>query len=240
MRPTVTAWIVALGATGLVLGLIAKQAGGTISGSSVQQVFARLGATGTGAVAFLGISFLIVAVMAGFLAAGQVTAQRTEEEDGRLANLVVGPVSRASWVGGRILVAVVSLVAGAVITGFFTWLGTQTQGGGVSLGRLLQAGVNVVPAALCVLGLGLLAFGVVPRAASYVAYGVLGWSLLVEVVGGFGSGRGWLLDTSLFHQMAAAPAVDPNWTANLVMIGIGAAAALAGCLTFARRDLTGA
>ncbi len=240
VRPTVTAWIVALGATGLVLGLIAKQAGGTISGSSVQQVFARLGATGTGAVAFLGISFLIVAVMAGFLAAGQVTAQRNEEAEGRVAHLVVGPVSRTSWVGGRVLVAVVALVVGAVITGCFAWLGTQTQGGGVSLGTLLQAGFNVVPPALCVLGLGVLALGVVPRAASYVAYGVLGWSLLIEVVGGFGSGRGWLLDTSLFHQMAAAPAVHPNWTANLVMVGIGAAAALAGCLTFARRDLTGA
>ena len=237
VRPTVTAWIVALGATGLVLGLVAKQAGGTISGSSVQQVFARLGATGTGAVAFLGVSFLIVAVMAGFMAAGQVTAQRSEEADGRFDNLVVQPVSRWSWAGGRVLVGLLALVIGAAVTGLFTWLGTETQGGGVSLATLLQAGVNVVPPAWCILGLGILALGAVPRAVSYVVYGILGWSLLIEVVGGFGSGSRWLLDTSLFHQMAAAPAIHPNWTVNGAMIGIGLVAAVLGGVLFTHRDV---
>jgi ABC-2 type transport system permease protein len=203
-------------------------------------VFARLGATGTGATEFLGVSFLIVAVMEGFMAAGQVTAQRTEEADGRFDNLVVQPVSRSSWVGGRLLVAVVSLVLAALITGLFTWIGTAVEGGGVSLATLLEAGINVVPPALCVLGLGVLAFGAAPRAVSYVVYGILGWSLIIEVVGGIGSGRRWLLDTSLFHQMAAAPAVHSNWTVNAVMIGIGIVAAIVGCLFFAHRDLKGA
>jgi ABC-2 type transport system permease protein len=237
VRPTITAWIAALGATGLVLGLIAKQAGGTISGSSVQEVFARLGATGTGASEFLGVSFLIVAVMEGFMAAGQVTAQRSEEADGRFDNLVVQPVSRSSWLRGRVLVAVASLVVAALITGFLTWVGTALEGGGVSLATLLEAGINVVPPALCVVGFGVLAFGAAPRAVSYVVYGILGWSLIIEVVGGIGSGRRWILDTSLFHQMAAAPAVPPNWAVNAVMIGIGVVAMLVGCLLFGHRDL---
>ena len=236
-RPTVTAWITALGATGLVLGLIAKQAGGTISGSSVQEVFARLGATGTGASVFLGVSFLIVAVMEGFMAAGQVTAQRAEEADGRLDNLVAQPVSRWSWMSGRLLVAVASLILAALVTGLFTWVGIAVEGGGVSLATLLEAGINVVPPALCVVGLGILAFGAAPRAVSYAVYGILGWSLIIEVVGGIGSGRRWLLDTSLFHQMAAAPAVHPNWTVNVVMIGIGIVATLLGCFLFGHRDL---
>ena len=240
VRPTVTAWIAALGATGFVLGLIAKEAGGTISGSSVQEVFSRLGATGTGAQEFLGVSFLIVAVMEGFMSAGQVTALRTEEAEGRFDNLAALPVARSSWVGGRLLIAVVALLGAAVVTGFLTWVGTAVEGGGVSLATLLDAGINVVPAALCVLGLGILSFGAVPRAVSYVVYGILGWSLIIEVVGGVGSGRGWLLDTSLFHQMAAAPAVHPNWTVNGVMIGIGVVAALVGCLLFSHRDLRGA
>jgi ABC-2 type transport system permease protein len=240
LRPTLTAWAVALGATGLILGVVAKQAGGTISGSSVQEVFSRLGATGTGAQEFLGVSFLIVAVMEGFVAAGQVTSMRTEEAEGRFDNLVAQPVSRPSWVGGRLLIAVVSLVGAAVVTGLLTWIGTSAEGGGVSIGTLLEAGINVVPPALCVLGLGILAFGAVPRAASYIVYGILGWSLVVEVVGGVGSGRRWLLDTSLFHQMAAAPAVHPNWTVNAAMTGVGAVATVAGTLAFARRDLRSA
>jgi putative exporter of polyketide antibiotics len=79
-----------------------------------------------------------------------------------------------------------------------------------------------------------------PRATSYAVYGYLGWSLLIEIVGGIGTQRQWLLDTSLFHQMAAAPAVDPNWTVNGVMIGVGAATALLGVASFRRRDLAAA
>lgn len=79
LRPVVVAWVAALAATGLVLGLIAKQAGATITGSSVQEVFARLGASGTSTQSFLGVCFLIVAVLAGFMAAGQATATRAEE-----------------------------------------------------------------------------------------------------------------------------------------------------------------
>ncbi len=70
---------------------------------------------------------------------------------------------------------------------------------------------------------------------SYVVYGYLGWSLLVEVVGGIGTQRQWLLDTLLFHQMAAAPAVDPNWTVNGVMIGVGLVTALFGLTSFRRQ-----
>ena len=240
LRPVTLGWLGALAAAGLVLGLIAQQAGGTISGSSVQEVFARLGASGTGAQAFLGGSFLIVAVMAGFMAAGQATAARGEEAEGRVEPLVVGPVSRVSWLGGRVVLACAVLVIAGVVAGVSTWVGVEAQGGGVGFDTLLKAGVNVVPAALCLLGIGVLAMGVWPRATSYVVYGYLGWSLLIEVVGGIGTQRQWLLDTSLFHQMAAAPAVDPNWTVNGVMIAVGVATAVFGLVSFRRRDLAAA
>jgi len=58
-------------------------------------------------------------------------------------------------------------------------------------------------------------------------------------VGGVGSGRRWLLDTSLFHQMAAAPAVHPNWTVNAALLAIGAAGVLVGLAWFRRRDIQG-
>jgi hypothetical protein len=66
------------------------------------------------------------------------------------------------------------------------------------------------------------------------------WSLLIELAGGFAAQSHWLLDTSLFHQMASAPAVPADWTTNGVMIGIGVVAALLGGALFSRRDLQGA
>jgi ABC-2 type transport system permease protein len=106
----------------------------------------------------------------------------------------------------------------------------------------LNAGLNLVPPAITIGGIGVLAFGAWPRRASVVVYVVLGWSLLADIVGGFG-GSGpvsrWLLDTSVLHQMASAPAVAPNWSANGVMVAVGAACALLGVLAFNRRDLVG-
>jgi putative exporter of polyketide antibiotics len=87
-----------------------------------------------------------------------------------------------------------------------------------------------------------LAFGWRPRRTNVVVYAALAWSLLADIVGGFGgSGAGsrWLLDSSVFHQMTSAPAASPNWAANAVMAAVGAACALLGAVAFGRRDLAG-
>jgi ABC-2 type transport system permease protein len=239
MRATVIGWWVAIGLSAFLYGLIAKSAGATISGS-VHEAFTKLGANGTGADAVLGVCFLIEAILIGFVAAGQVTAARSEESEGRLDHFLVRPVSRSAWLGGRLLVALVVLVLSGVAAGVFAWLGAASQHTGLRFTGLLGAGVNLVPPAIVILGIGVLTFGIRPRATSLVVYAVLGWSLLIVIVGGFGTINHWVLDTSVFHHMASAPGVPPNWEANGIMTGVGVAAALVGGMAFKRRDLQGA
>lgn len=239
MRATVIGWWVAIGLSAFLYGLIAKSTGATVAGS-VKEVFTKLGATGTGADVVLGLCFLIEAILIGFVAAGQVTAARTEESGGTLDHFVVRPVSRTAWLGGRLLVALVVLVLSGVAAGVLGWLGAASQHTGLSFARLLGAGVNLVPPAIVILGIGVLTFGIRPRATSIVVYAVLGWSLLIVIVGGFGTVSHWVLDTSVFHHMASAPGVPPNWEANGIMTVVGVAAALVGGLAFRRRDLQGA
>ena len=239
-RATVIGWWVALATAGLLYGLIAKSAGSTIAGSSVHTVFSRLGAAGTGAEAVLGVCFVVLAALVGFVGAGQLVAARAEESSGRIDLLLVRPVSRSAWMGGRLLLAVVILVVSGAVAGLFAWIGAASQHSGVGLGTLLAAGINVVPPAVVVLGIGTLAFGLVPRATSAVVYGYLGWSLLVVLIGGIGTTDHWVLDTSVLHQMASAPAVAPHWTANAVMVLAGSVAALLGVAAFRRRDVQGA
>jgi len=239
VRPTVIGWWVAIAVSGMLYGLIAKSAGASVAGSSVHQVFAKLGARGTGAQAVLGVCFLVVAILVGMVAAGQITSARSEESEGHLDHVVVRAVSRSAWFGGRLVVATSVLVIGGVAAGVFAWLGAATQHSGVSFTTLLDAGVNLVPPAIDILGVGALALGLWPRAASIVVYTLVGWSLLVVVVGGFGTTSHWILDTSVFHQMASAPAVSPNWRANAAMLAIGIVAAMIGALAFSRRDLQG-
>jgi len=239
VRPTVIGWGVAIAASGLLYGLIAKSAGTTISGSSVQKVFSKLGAPGTGTAAVLGVCFLILAVMVAFVAAGHLTAARSEESGGRVDHFLVRPVSRTSWLSSRLLLAIAVVLVGGLIAGVFAWLGAASQHAGVGFMALLGAGLNLVPPALTILGIGVLAFGLRPRMMSSVVYGYLGWSVLIEIVGGIGAVSHWVLDTSVFHQMASAPAVSPRWEANGIMTALGVGGALLGGFAFSRRDLQG-
>ncbi|MHB1510261.1 MAG: hypothetical protein ACYCST_12635 [Acidimicrobiales bacterium] len=191
MRATVISCWVAIGLSALIYGFVAKSTGATVSGS-VKAVLSKLGATGTGAAAVIGVCFLIEAVLIGFVAAD-----------------VLG------------------------------WLGAASQHTGLNFSSLLGTGVNLVPPAIVILGIGVLTFGIRPLATSIVAYAVLGWSLLMVIVGGFGTVSHWVLDTSVFHHMASAPGVAPNWETNGIMTAVGVAAALAGVLAFRRRDLQG-
>jgi LPXTG-motif cell wall-anchored protein len=48
-----------------------------------------------------------------------------------------------------------------------------------------------------------------------------------------------LLDTSVFHQMASAPATSPDWVSAAALAGLAALAAGLGALALRRRDLAG-
>jgi ABC-2 type transport system permease protein len=239
VRATAGAWAVAISVSALLFGTVAKAAGSTMSGSSVQRVISRLGAPGAGAKAYLGVTFLILAVLVGFVAAGQVTAARGEEAAGRLDHLLVRPVSRLSWLLGRLVVAISIVVAGGLMAAVFTWLGAAAQQTSVGFATLVGAGVNTVPPAIVILGVGLLAIGAWPRGVSLAVYGLLAWSVVIEFAGGFAALSHWLLDTSVFHQMASAPAVSPDWVAGGVMVAIGVLTGAAGTVAFTRRDLQG-
>ena len=239
-RSTLLGWGAAIAAMGLLFGLVAKSGGRALSSStSLEKVLSRLGAPGTGADAYLGVGFLMTAVLVAFVAAGQVGAVRAEEAEGRLDHLLVRPVHRWSWLGGRVAVATGALLAGGVLAAVGAWLGGRSQSAPVMLSSLLEAGLNIVPPAVCILGLGIFFVGVWPRAASGVTYGVIAWSFLVEIIGGTINTNHWLLDTSVFHQMAAAPATPPDWGSGGVMVLVGALGAVLGTVAFSRRDLVG-
>lgn len=238
MRPALLGWAASIVAYGLLLGSIAKSGGKIITSSpSLRLVFARLGVTG--AEAYLGLALLIMAMSLTFIAVGQISAARKEESIGQLENLLVRPLSRVSWLTRRVVLATGILVTGGLLVGFSTWAGAASDHAGVSISTMLGAGLNTVPPALMLLGIGVLAFGLVPRAAIVLTYGAMVWSLLIEISGGIANVNHWILDSSAFHQMAAAPSVSINWTSNAIMVLIGAAAAIVGVGAFNRRDLKG-
>ncbi len=239
--PTVAAWALGTAAGAFLLGAIARQAASAVTASAaVDRVISRLGAHGVGENQYLGVAFLIVAVVVALFAAGEVTAIRREESEGRLDHLLVRPLSRTGWLLGRLALTTSSLAVLGVAAGLFAWVGTASVGSPSTPGRLLATGLNVVAPSLAVAAVGVLVLGLRPRLASAAAYGLLVWSLLVELLGGFLGSTRWLLDTSVFHQVAAAPAVAVDWTSWGTLIALAVVGSIGGIFAFAHRDVTDA
>jgi polyether ionophore transport system permease protein len=237
-RRTAAGWIAGLAVGGVILGLITKSiavAWANQNGGFLQ----RLGGASGGAI-YLGIAFLVIVLLIAAAAAGQVAATREEEAEGYVDHLLARPVARVSWLAGRVAMSSASLVIFGLVAGLSTWLGAAITGAGLSLPTLLAAGLNVVPVAIFVLGIGTLVHGVAPRLAGAIVYGLVAWSFLVEVVGASVGASHWLLNTSVFHHIARAPASDVRWDSFVVLLVLGVAAAAIGTWRFARRDLAGA
>ncbi|MEZ5409047.1 MAG: hypothetical protein R2761_13530 [Acidimicrobiales bacterium] len=238
-RWSVMAWVAVLAVTGLVFGLVTQAAGRSLTGNpTLEAVIQRLGATGAGAVVYLGYVFLVAAGLVAVAVAGQVAAIRNEEAAGHLDNLLVRPVLRWRWLAVRLVVALALVTAASLGTGVAAWVGADSQGAGLGLGQLVRAGLNIAPPSVFILGVGALAFGLWPRRAVAVTYGLVVWSFVVEVFASVSDRIGWLRDTSPLLHIAPVPAADANLGAALWLVVLGLAAGAAGTVAFTRRDLT--
>ncbi len=235
------AWIGGLALAGAIFGITARSAAqGNVAVDEIQRTVGRLGAHPPSATAaWIGYEFLYLAALLTFAAAGQIAAMRSEEADGHLDHLLARPLDRRSWLAVRLGFGAAFVIAAALATGLAAWAGIGGSGG-LGLGPMLQAGLNLVPPALLVLGLGTLLLGVAPRLAMPLLYTLVLWSFLIEIVGTSITSSQWLLDTALFTHVGPVPAASLDWPAMGILTGIGLLAALAGLTAFARRDLAAA
>src|SRR5262249_29395400 len=109
-RGAAIGWLLGIGAMAFTTGLVAKSASSILSSSpTIQAALGRLGVR-KATEGYLGVSFLLIAVMLALLAASQVGAIRDEEASGRLDNLLVRPVSRPLWLAGRLIVSLALVI----------------------------------------------------------------------------------------------------------------------------------
>ena len=234
------AWIGALALLGLIFGLVARSAVGAAAvNKSIEQSVVRLGGHhGGAAAAWIGFLFLFVAALVAFAAAGQISAMRGEEADGHLDHLLARRLKRGTWLAGRVgFGAALVVAAGLATTAIGGWIGVAGAHSDVGFWAMLQAGLNLMPAALFILGLGTLIYGVVPRLAAPILYVVVLWSFLIDIIGSSITSSHLLLDTALLSHLGPVPAASLNWTAIGVLTGLGVITALAGLAAFQRRDL---
>lgn len=236
-------WLLAIGFAAAFYGVLTKaavQAFSTAgSAHSAHKALSKLehSSQANFGTLYLGVVFLILMSLTMSYVASAIGKVREDEAEGYVDNFLVRPVSRTQWLGGRILlIALISLIA-SMLASLGAWAGQASQHTGVSFNSIALAGINMMAPVLFTLGAGVLAFGIRPRFTTIVAYGVIGWSFLISMISSGVNLNHWILDTSVLHQIALAPATSPNWTTDLIMVGLGLVLCVGGAAAFTRRDL---
>lgn len=239
-RASLVVWTGGVGAFAFILGMVSTSISSAGISGSVQREIAKLGAvsieTPSGYLAFVFIFFILAVSL---FACAQIAAARHEEADERLETLLSQPVSRRGWLGGRLLLATCGAVGISVAAGVLTWAGAASQGASISLPRMLEAGANCLPVALLFLGVAALAYAIVPRASTGIAYGLVTATFLWQLTGSLLGAPKWLVDLTPFAHAGLVPAQPFRAAAAVVMLASAVGCSLAAMWIFRRRDLTG-
>jgi ABC-2 type transport system permease protein len=239
-RANSIAWLTAAFVSATLYGLLTKTTIQAFSQStSAQHVLSRLAHQSqiVSASAFLGVVFFLQMVLIMAYAAGSVAAIRRDEAEGYIDNLLVGPVSRARWLSGRIFLCIAVIISAGLLTSFGTWIGAASQHVGISFHTLFLASANLLVPVSFTVGVGIFAFGIRPRATSLIAFSVLAWSFLIEMISSGINLNHWILDTSILNHIVFAPAASPRWSTDGLIIIIAIILCGIGAIIFNRRDL---
>ena len=237
LAPVVGAWAVGTLALAVVLGVVTETVeAGVGASSSAGAALTDLGATGPLTTQYLGVCFLLLGALVALVPASHLAAARDDERSGRTALLLAGPVRRGRWPVERLLLADASVLVLGPAGGLAVWAGAAVRGLRLDLASLLLAGLNVVPVALVVVGLGAGVWAIRPRAASAAVYLVVTWSLLADLVGALVSGAAPLRALSLFHHVAPLPAGEADAGTIVVLVGLAVLLQVLAGAALARRD----
>jgi ABC-2 type transport system permease protein len=239
-RASIISWVAGIILGGTFFASFTKTADQAVGDSATaQHIFSHFtqGSSSVGTKTYLGIVFFIIMIVVMCYAASAASSMREDESHSYLDNLLVQPVSRLRWLVGRALLAILIVCLASLLAGIAVWFTLAGQGSGISLHTALMATINSAVPGILILGIGVLGLGIAPRLTSATAYCAIGWSFLVQMVSSGIKLNHWILDTSIFNHVALAPATQPRWTTDLVLVMIALALFSLGVVAFNKRDL---
>lgn len=179
----------------------------------------------------------LLAMVAAVFAILAVVRLRGEETSGRAEPVLATALDRYRWLTGHLTVALVGGTAVLLASGLGIGLTASASTGDWSLlPGLLGAAAGYVPTVWLATGLALALFGWAPRAL-HLAWLVLGYGILIGMLGGLLQLPDWTFDLSPFTHVPQLPAAAMAWTPVLVLAAIAAALVAAGFAGFRRRGL---
>ena len=235
------AWIVGVGAFAAIMGAIVSTMIDWLAGDEgYQRILASMGmdqaATNQGFLAFIGT---ILGLAVALQVAWRLGVTRAEEESGRLEAILARPVTRLRWLGGHALLSLVGGTLLILVGGAAMWAGAAAAGAAeITWWDAMRSTLNLLPIVALTAGLAIAAFGLAPRLTVALPVAVTVVGFVLSMLGPALDWPQWALNLSPFSHLALVPAEPWAATSGMVMTGIGAALAVAGLVTFHRRDLT--
>jgi ABC-2 type transport system permease protein len=238
-RAALVAWGASLALLGAVYGGMGDAVDTLFRDNQQAQAFFP-GMSSAGLVdAYLATIFSIDALLAGAFGVSSVLRAHGEEAAGRAEPVLATATSRTAWLGSHVTVALLGSGLMVAASGAGTALVRAVSiGNAGTFGPLFAASLAYVPAVWVLGGLAVAAIGTVPRAAAGVAWGAVGYVVVITVFAGPLAWPAWAGDLSPFSWTPRAPI--ESWTvpgitglavaaAGLLVVGFGA---------FRRRDLS--
>lgn len=239
-RPSLIGWTAGFAVVGLALGGIARSVAEQAHQSSqLRELVAYLGGVGRPVDGIFALFLYILALAAGAYGVLAALRPRAEEVAGRAESLLAMPVGRWRWFGAHLLMAVVGtgcMLAALGVTSGLTF--GLTAGDGVSeVPVMLGAVLDYLPAIWVTIGVAALLYGLVPRAATAIAWSVLVLNVLVFMIAQLPGVNSGVAYASPFIDIPKLPAAAFDVTPLLVLAVIAAALTAAGFLGLRRRPI---
>ena len=239
--PRALAWGVGLGLFGATLASLVGPMSSQIASDSnlmsiVRTAFPDFDLTSAGG--FLQLFLQLFYIAAGFAAATFVAKWASDETDGRLEEVLATPLTRARWVIGG---GVAAILAAALMTVFFALsIGAGGASGGVSVGKAMLGSASLGLYAAAVVGVGVAVGGLwrTSLAAEIAAVTVVA-TYLVDLLAPPLGLPDW------FHQLALTSHMGQPMIGQWDPVGVLACAVLAvggllvGAWGLTHRDLRG-
>jgi len=219
----------------------AAQGIGSLAGTSsaLEKEFARIGGTSAIVDAYLGSLMLLAALLAAAFGVSAVLRLRTEETAGRADPVLTGAVGRVRWGLSHLCAAFAGVVVLMVVAGVATGLGygIRTGGSGHQVASLLGIGLAQVPAALVVVSIAVLAFGLLPDACVAVGWTALGLAVALNIFGAALQLSHWVLDISPFTHSPRLPGGTVPAAPLIWLCAVAVLLAVTGLSGLRRRDI---
>lgn len=240
-RGVLLGWAVGLTVLGFGYGAVADQVDDLIgdSGATADIVQEMTGGTGSMTDLYLALVMGIMGLTVTGYAIAAAMRMRHEESAGTLEAVLATAVGRARWLAGHVLIVCGGVLVLLMLSGGATGLayGLSVDDALHQTARFTAVGLVQAPAVLVLVGVAVAAFGVVPRRARAVAWGVFALCL---VLGQFGELFGLpeaVMELSPFTHLPAAPTEAVTVAPLAVLCVVAVVIGMGGLAAFRRRDL---